>query len=373
MLNAKDIASMASTSPPAGPPSATGAFEQKTAFLSTQDPAIAAALDAAQRRHEEIVSGDEAPAPPPTQPETVMARKPPIQEAAPPPGVRVVKATKAQAVAPAALPETVAAQPAPVADEPPRKTQPKAETPVQQAPAPASAPPAKEPAPATAEGKVAAAKAKLAKKKQAGTKKKTSGAGQPELSKMGRVASTSSTKGFSPGVILTLAGVLIFGGITLNYIIGMFSVAHGGAKITSDPPGATIMLNGKALDETTPHTVRGLPADKGHVLILDLDDFQRHEEEFEIAPDDISPVHVILDPDPGSLRITSSPAGANVFLDGRRRGQTPIRVDDLPRDLDVPVVLKKKGYHDLQRIHVWSKQHDKLHFSLERKKRRRKR
>ena len=37
------------------------------------------------------------------------------------------------------------------------------------------------------------------------------------------------------------------------------------------------------------------------------------------------------------------------------------------------MTLKKKGYEDLQRIHVWGKQHEELHFVMERSRKVRRR
>ncbi len=467
MMDAKKLARMMTPPPSAGgedpdthlgpplamaPPPAGAAyanpFEQKTAFLSTDDPAIAAVLQQAKLQHQGMLddpavatpAGDanptvqdippqgegpgptgpqslaasaptptpQAPAAKPAPAPTVLARQAPIRGDAPraqprsEAGIKGVKVSKAQAVSPGSLPETVAAQAAPVVDEPAAAPLPETAaatpTPIQQDPAPAAPTPAAKEAkkakakaeaptaaaadakdldapitPPSAQDKVAAAKAQMAKKKKVGAKKKEEKAKAPGPSKMGRVARGTPARALSPGVILTLAGVLIFGGITLNFILGMFSVAHGGANITSDPTGASITLNGKKLLAKTPHVVKGLPADKSHGLILKLDGFQKHEEEFDVAPDDVSAVHVILDPDPGSLAISSSPKGAQVYVNGERRGRTPVKVEGLPRDLDLPVTLKKKGYEDLQRIHVWGKQHDDLHFALERSRRGRRR
>ena len=431
-------------------PASANPFEQKTAFLSTDDPAIAAVLAQAKQKHDSLLSGDAAPevdsapttrlateglmdtsghtpTPTPTRSPpaaTVMAQKAPLEEPlADEASVKVVKATQAQVVSPVSLPETVAATSTPIPEptslaqpsEPGLPVEPAPTDPARRPPddaavedaaavaaaaaaakakaaadadtkaeakaVPAGAPKAKAKAkaddkpaaPASAGDKVAAAKAQMAKKKEAGAKKKEKAKAGPGPSKMGRVAKGTPARAFSPGVILTLAGVLIFGGITLNFILGMFSVANGGARFTSDPTGATITLNGKLLKSKTPFTVKGLAADKSHKLAMKLDGFQRHEEEFDVAPEDVSPVHVILEPDPGSLKISSEPKGAQVYIDGQRRGVTPVKVEGLPRDLELPVTLKKKGYEDLQRIHVWGEQHDDLHFVLEKRRRRRRR
>lgn len=443
--------------PPPASAASVNPFEQKTAFLSTDDPAIAAVLMQAKQQHDEMMAnpaqeapqGDAnptapapvpsfsegpaadapaptpkptpRPAPAPAPAATVLARDAPIQDDVPKAGprgesgIKVVKATKAQAVSPAALPETVAAQAAPVADpaalpetraatpspidseaasapsaDAPSGAKTPTAAPAKQAEAAKKSTPAQAPTaaakstkdldapttPPSAQDKVASAKAKLDKKKKDSAKKKDdkkAKAAGPGPSKMGRVARGTQARALTPGVILTLAGVLIFGGITLNFILGMFSVSHGGAKLTSEPPGAQITLNGKKLKDKTPHTVKGLPADKSHALVLELDGFQKHEEDFDVAPDDVSPVHVFLEPDPGTLKITTDPDGAQVYINGERRGRTPVKVEGLARDLEVPVTLKKKGYEDMQRIHVWTKQHDELHFVLERSRKGRRR
>ncbi len=46
----------------------------------------------------------------------------------------------------------------------------------------------------------------------------------------------------------------------------------------------------------------------------------------------------------GSLHLESNPPGANVFINGKPRGKTPIDINDLPMDEELTVKLTKKGY-----------------------------
>jgi serine/threonine protein kinase len=359
-------------------------FDQKTAFLSTEDPKIQAILNKARAAHAELTGKPLAP--PPDEPApaptaaaspspvpdhakpTVAALAPPLEPA---PAVKVIKVGESSAV-----PETVASRPAPALAE----TRAASEAPIKaEAKKATEAAPAE---PASAKDKVAEAKARAAKKKgEAAPKKKAAkGAASADApSKMGRRAKPGRAGWLSPGVILTFAGIIVFGGLTANYILSMFTAEYGTASITSDPPGAVIVFNGKDLKQKTPFEIKGLEVDKSHELTLRLEGHEEEEDVIDVVADETTRHHYMMRPVPGSLEITTEPAGATVYVDGAERGQSPVSVDDLPRDRDLPIVLKRKGYADKQLIHVWSqsgKRDEQIHVVLEktsRGKRRRRR
>jgi len=103
-------------------------------------------------------------------------------------------------------------------------------------------------------------------------------------------------------------------------------------EVTSDPPGALIVMD-HCLLGTTPRTLRRVPEGK-HRLVLLTDGYYPHLTEFFVEPsgggDDsglliLSLKTVELVPDHGTLTLLSSPSGADVKLDGKSLGTTPIQ------------------------------------------------
>jgi eukaryotic-like serine/threonine-protein kinase len=120
-------------------------------------------------------------------------------------------------------------------------------------------------------------------------------------------------------------------------------LARGVVVVTSNPPGAQVIVDGKPVADPTPAVVEGLRLSQPHTV--------------EIRAADRRPVAVELEPKPGELvrrvhgdlptllaaiTVESDPPGADVRLDGRAVGSTPltlpgIRVDERHRiDLALP-------------------------------------
>jgi hypothetical protein len=46
----------------------------------------------------------------------------------------------------------------------------------------------------------------------------------------------------------------------------------------------------------------------------------------------------------GTLQLDSEPSGAEVYINGKAYGRTPIKAEDLPLDEELTVKFKKAGY-----------------------------
>jgi formylglycine-generating enzyme required for sulfatase activity len=90
---------------------------------------------------------------------------------------------------------------------------------------------------------------------------------------------------------------------------------YGSLKIVSTPEGATVILDGEVVGKT-PHRVKKLAAGR-HTVVLACPRYRRREEKVRVEGGKESLVWAELDPEPGELSITSSPAGAEIWLDGR--------------------------------------------------------
>ena len=98
--------------------------------------------------------------------------------------------------------------------------------------------------------------------------------------------------------------------------------------IDSTPGGASILLDGEAAGQT-PATIEVLQGE--HQLMLQLPSYADWQKSLRIkAGEDQDLGQVSLLPAPGELRLTSSPSGANVTLDGEFQGQTPLTLEISP-------------------------------------------
>jgi serine/threonine protein kinase len=105
--------------------------------------------------------------------------------------------------------------------------------------------------------------------------------------------------------------------------------AVGGLRIESDPPGASVWVDGKRLPGTTPLSLDNLRAGEQLRLEVKKGGFLP-EARVELAPDgEVRTVAVTLRGDPGAIPpgrvdVTSRPDGCNVKIGGTFAGTTPI-------------------------------------------------
>jgi hypothetical protein len=103
--------------------------------------------------------------------------------------------------------------------------------------------------------------------------------------------------------------------------------ASGGASIKSEPPGATVLLDGAALGQTPlkiPAMAPGM-----YVLLLDLPDHEEQLAELTVRAHKEATVEVKMTA-MAQVRIAAAGgAAATVYVDGRPRGVAPVEVDSL--------------------------------------------
>ncbi len=122
----------------------------------------------------------------------------------------------------------------------------------------------------------------------------------------------------------------------LAIVLAVLAVAWAGSRlrapqpvsgtllvITSQPPGATVLLDGHALDETTPTARRGL-APGPHTVLLRKNGRADLERQVQLGADERQLVDVVLPAASHPLEVRTMPPGAVVWLDGTLvAGRTP--------------------------------------------------
>ncbi len=108
--------------------------------------------------------------------------------------------------------------------------------------------------------------------------------------------------------------------------------AKGRLSLKIEPPGATVYLDGDKVELS--NGALSLEADKVHTLKVAKDGFKPAEMKVSVKGGQVTGKDVKLQPevsaDHASIKVSSTPSGASVQVDGKERGATPVTVSDLP-------------------------------------------
>jgi len=106
--------------------------------------------------------------------------------------------------------------------------------------------------------------------------------------------------------------------------------------IETEPPGAKIRIDDKAIKEKTPSILYNLEAGSSHRIELSLKAYQGVRRQFKVQKTGVTRISEKLTPAKPSLIIESEPAGADVSLNALAQGQTPLKI------------VKPKGQYQLE-------------------------
>ncbi len=153
--------------------------------------------------------------------------------------------------------------------------------------------------------------------------------------------------------------------VTINPTLEVIPV--GSIKVTTNPPGAKILVDGKDTGKTTPATVEDLPLSKTYSIKLELDKYRPVEEKitlYSIEPVDFS--KKLEEIQYGSIRVTSNPSGAKIYLNNDDTGTvTPGVIPNIEVGKRYNLRLSKTGFQDVFRtIELNQKQMVNINESL---------
>ncbi|MFC1544446.1 PEGA domain-containing protein [Gemmatimonadota bacterium] len=118
-------------------------------------------------------------------------------------------------------------------------------------------------------------------------------------------------------------------------------ITTGQIRVVSDPPGAIISLNGRVAGQA-PATI--VLQEGPHDLMLELEGFIPHSEKIEVVGGQSRTMTISLRHVPvGSVRVTSTPDGAQVYLDGDPVGATPVMLTDVTAGKHA-IEISKEGF-----------------------------
>ncbi len=123
---------------------------------------------------------------------------------------------------------------------------------------------------------------------------------------------------------------------------------HGQVHITSAPAGAAVYLDSNDLKLETPVTIDSISAGD-HIIEVRKDGYQSFSRNIEIKPGDslsveAALVRVLSQINTGSLKVSTKPSGAQVFVDGANTGlHTPCTIQNLGSGRH-NISIHKSGY-----------------------------
>ena len=113
--------------------------------------------------------------------------------------------------------------------------------------------------------------------------------------------------------------------------------------VLSDPPGAEVLVDGKAIGDRTPTALRGLSAGE-HTVTLRHASFNEIERVVRLDDNGRQTINAHLLPRAHTIDVSTVPAGATVFVDGAlAAGKTPLSVELTDGEYHV-VRIEKVGY-----------------------------
>lgn len=152
------------------------------------------------------------------------------------------------------------------------------------------------------------------------------------------------------GVMRQIGGS--FAGVKDVELVPQIKSNVGDIYITSNPEAADIYLDGEKTEWKTPYLAEGLAAGV-HKVEARLGDLVA-EEIVDLAEGGIENLYLKLAPINVPVKITSEPTGALLYVDGEKRGQTPV-VINLPVGKHL-VKIEKNGFESFSKELVVSKE-----------------
>lgn len=119
-------------------------------------------------------------------------------------------------------------------------------------------------------------------------------------------------------------------------------------KIVTDPPGATISINGRAHPEATPTTVNVI-ADQQVNLTIERNGFEKVEKTIKPAQGSILEMNEKLVATSGSLTIRPEPPEATVIVNDKDRGTGTVNLQGLDLGKSINVIVELDGYKTFEK------------------------
>lgn len=126
------------------------------------------------------------------------------------------------------------------------------------------------------------------------------------------------------------------------------STAFAGAMVITDPPDATVALDGKIVGQGSPVTLRKVTADQDHALRVSREGYLSQEQPLRLNAGEFTSLSITLRRSgaaTASIEILSSPPGAKIFVDDRETSATtPSTIPTISADQEHTIGLSLAGH-----------------------------
>jgi serine/threonine protein kinase len=125
-------------------------------------------------------------------------------------------------------------------------------------------------------------------------------------------------------------------------------------KIVSDPPGATLHLDGEQRPGTTPLVVTDIEPERAYHLVLMIQDYAPWQTKITLHEGETRTLHARLERTvtEGRARLeVAAPAQSRIYFNGELRGRGTLAIDNVRSGVEHSLVVRQEG-HIEQRITV---------------------
>jgi len=130
------------------------------------------------------------------------------------------------------------------------------------------------------------------------------------------------------------------------------SDGSGELFVSSEPPGASVEVDGSSVEDPTPVTITDLSAG-AHRVVVSKEGYLDGEEEFDLDEGEERDLEIRLRPEEVDLAVKSSPEGAEFTVYDEEdeevaEGETPETVEGLAGDATYRIAFERSGYEDAE-------------------------
>jgi hypothetical protein len=154
-------------------------------------------------------------------------------------------------------------------------------------------------------------------------------------------------------------GVIVLGAVAALILFMLVQTGEEGGtvEVISVPEGAIVTFDGRKIPKATPVLIPVTEINKPHDLEVNLANFQPWRRNLTLTEEDTKiRVLAVLTPIYGRLDVRSVPKGAEIYINGENRGQTPATIDNLLPNENVRLELRMRGYRPATRTIEWDDQ-----------------
>jgi len=130
--------------------------------------------------------------------------------------------------------------------------------------------------------------------------------------------------------------------------------SYGSISISSTPSSSNVYLD-NSFKGTTPLTIQNVPIGS-HTIKLSKSGYNDISRTVTVSSGRTTTVSESLSLHSGSIKVSSNPSSANVYLDGTFKGTTPTTLSNVPTGSHV-IKITKSGYNDISKSVTVSSSH----------------